>query len=199
MTKLTKVRRSGFKDQVSVGDPSFPAPRSSLLGLASVGRTFPGREALGLCHLPKVLPRSLPCSLHLLPALLPALLPVPAHGGRRPVLLWRQEVRAGLNCCGLRPLGAVLPRDVPLEPCGLAELRGPSTTHAGPEGSSAFVQPPGEPGPLGKEGPSLQLLSCHFSAPSLCGAPATLLCGHQTLLRKQVGTGLVQGRGQALA
>lgn len=106
MTKLTKMRSSGFQGQVSVRTPSFPAPCPASWVWRVWGEPFLGREAPGLRHLPKEL---LPAS--------PGLLMAESH---RPVLLlWRQEVRTGSKLLmSFRFPKAILPRDVPLEPLG---------------------------------------------------------------------------------
>lgn len=141
MTKLTKVRSSRFKDQVFVGDPSFRAPRSSLLVLPVWGNpSWAGRPQISATCQRVLPPASCTCSwLRAAPVL----------------LLWRQEVRTVSELLlGFRLPRAILPRDVLLEPWGLAEFCGPSATQCrSQEAALLFGQPPRGTWRLGKKGP----------------------------------------------
>lgn len=135
MTKLTKVRSSGFKDQVSVGThPSrHQGPASWVLPVW--GEPFLGREALGACHLPRVLPpASCACSwLRAAPVL----------------LLRRQEVRTGSELLvGFRLPGQFCPEMSPLSPGGWLSSEAPPPLSAGLRRAALLlVSPQGEPGP----------------------------------------------------
>lgn len=104
MTKLTKMRSSGFQGQVSVR--TRPSPHHvQPPGSCECGESLSGAGRLwgsATCHR----------SCRLLPGLLLA--------ESRPVLLlWRQAVRTGSQLLmSFRFPKAILPGDVPLEPLG---------------------------------------------------------------------------------